>query len=354
MIQPLLLARLEASQLVTQTPPESPADTEHQAMDIENETVRPKHSRSDDDDSVEPLSDSRLNTIKQGVRAFKSTWADLHEQYPPGQSDFAPLGPSAVGMKSDFVVDEAYSQAATMAAYGVEILQKTLNRQNSNNEQVEIVVDLLATLCATLIDTRDKHRVASARAVKENVDYLGTMSTMDLVSDSESESVDIEPSISSLTTHESPMAESTLTAPSSLPTGDCVTKKRRHCPEIPMAQSREEIVRQALLRQGQSESDVTAYFNRLSKSTNLSYNHAWKRWVAWCIEQGLDPVKRSDAHLVSFSLETTTSAGMRTNMKAAVRLVWSIIEGNPPPSPAKGKQLVSYKSGSTVHDEATY
>ncbi|KAJ2018735.1 hypothetical protein GGI14_002087 [Coemansia sp. S680] len=191
MIQPLLLARLEASQLVTQTPPESPADTEHQAMDIENETVRPKHSRSDDDDSVELLSDSRLNTIKQGVRAFKSTWADLHEQYPPGQSDFAPLGPSAVGMKSDFVVDEAYSQAATMAAYGVEILQKTLNRQNSNNEQVEIVVDLLATLCATLIDTRDKHRVASARAVKENVDYLGTMSTMDLVSDSESESATV-------------------------------------------------------------------------------------------------------------------------------------------------------------------
>lgn len=53
-----------------------------------------------------------------------------------------------------------------MASYGVELVQKTLKGQVFDNGRVGLVVDLLATLCATLIDTQDKHRAAVDRAIQ--------------------------------------------------------------------------------------------------------------------------------------------------------------------------------------------
>ncbi|KAJ2816006.1 hypothetical protein GGI24_005859, partial [Coemansia furcata] len=85
----------------------------------------------------EPLLQTRLDEIRQDVSASKSTWADLRQQYPPEKSCFEPLNFSvsswsaltsgdATGLGDDVDADEVYSQAATMAAYGVDILCRAL------------------------------------------------------------------------------------------------------------------------------------------------------------------------------------------------------------------------------------
>ncbi|KAJ2751357.1 hypothetical protein GGI19_004532 [Coemansia pectinata] len=53
------------------------------------------------------------------------------------------------------------------------------------------------------------------------------------------------------------------------------------------------VTRNALLSQGLTESDATAYFDRVNKDTNTKYDGVWNRWVAWCGCQGVDPLKRS-------------------------------------------------------------
>ncbi|KAJ2886678.1 hypothetical protein H4R27_000467 [Coemansia aciculifera] len=102
---------------------------------------------------VEPLSKKRLDEIIQSIGTSKSTWSDLRQLYPPRQSDFAPLTDF-----DDLDVDEAYSQAATMAAYGVELLRIALSCPQIDRRLTRQTSCLLATLCSTLIDTRDQHR----------------------------------------------------------------------------------------------------------------------------------------------------------------------------------------------------
>ncbi|KAJ2074277.1 hypothetical protein GGH13_001430 [Coemansia sp. S155-1] len=106
------------------------------------------------DDDVEPLSKKRLDEIKLSIGATKSTWSDLRQLYPPRQSDFAPLKE----FDDDLDVDKAYSQAATMAAYGVELLRIALSCPQIDRRLTRQTSRLLATLCSTLIDTRDQRR----------------------------------------------------------------------------------------------------------------------------------------------------------------------------------------------------
>ncbi|KAJ2426475.1 hypothetical protein GGF41_002042 [Coemansia sp. RSA 2531] len=113
------------------------------------------------------------------------------------------------------------------------------------------------------------------------------------------------------------------------------------------ATGRQDVIRDALLRQGLSESDITAYLNGNSKGTNTGYNYVWKRWATWCIEQGLDPVKRSEAHLTSCALKVTKPGSRRKQIKSVVRLVWWIAEGHAPP--AKYQRVGQRKSGNTIH-----
>ncbi|KAJ2335999.1 hypothetical protein GGI00_001070, partial [Coemansia sp. RSA 2681] len=137
-------------------------------------TNEPSHKGGSDDDTVEPLTTKHLDDIIQGVSASKSTWADLRQLYPPRQSGFAPRHSSAsipaskLGGDSE-ADDEAYSQAATMAAYGMELLRIAVSRPQINRRLTRLTSRLLATLCATLISTRDRHRDVADKAAGENV-----------------------------------------------------------------------------------------------------------------------------------------------------------------------------------------
>ncbi|KAJ2896530.1 hypothetical protein IWW38_001995, partial [Coemansia aciculifera] len=76
MTKQLLLARIESS---TQT-------THITADNVNSNTA---------DNIVIPLDHLRLGEIKSSVESSESTWEDLCSQYPPNQSDFAPLSFSA-------------------------------------------------------------------------------------------------------------------------------------------------------------------------------------------------------------------------------------------------------------------
>ncbi|KAJ2872599.1 hypothetical protein GGH93_003881, partial [Coemansia aciculifera] len=142
-------------------------------------------SKSSDDveagEIQESLFKKRLDEIRQDVRASTSTWADLRQQYPPGGSCFEPLNfavsswssianEDVRGLGDDLDADEAYSQAAAMSAYGVDILSSALNGPTVDRELTQLANSLFATLCATLMDTRDRHRDSVTKAVAEKVD----------------------------------------------------------------------------------------------------------------------------------------------------------------------------------------
>ncbi|KAJ2877492.1 hypothetical protein H4R27_006188, partial [Coemansia aciculifera] len=103
---------------------------------------------------VEPLSKRRLDSIRRDVGDNKSTWADLRQLYPHRLSDFAPLTELDGGID----VDGALSQAATMAAYGSELLRIALCSTQVNRRLTRQTSHLLASLCSALIDTRDERR----------------------------------------------------------------------------------------------------------------------------------------------------------------------------------------------------
>ncbi|KAJ2332036.1 hypothetical protein GGH91_006271, partial [Coemansia sp. RSA 2671] len=107
--------------------------------------------------------------IKQEAHAYKSTWPELRSRYPHNNSDFAPLGLSskdragtaALGVahtSSLLQVNEAYSQAATMAAYGLELIATALNDPQSRRRRTKQAYVVFATLCGTLLDERDQRR----------------------------------------------------------------------------------------------------------------------------------------------------------------------------------------------------
>ncbi|KAJ1924930.1 hypothetical protein LPJ71_000343 [Coemansia sp. S17] len=137
-------------------------------------------------ETQEPLLKTRLDEIRQDVRAHTSTWVDLRQQYPPGGSCFEPFNFLAIswssisnedvrGLGDDIDADEAYSQAAAMAAYGVEILSRALNGPTADRELTKLANNLFATLCATLMDTRDRHRDSVTKAVAEKVEAFSNI-----------------------------------------------------------------------------------------------------------------------------------------------------------------------------------
>ncbi|KAJ2332015.1 hypothetical protein GGI00_002988, partial [Coemansia sp. RSA 2681] len=144
-------------------------------------------SNSDDNDNaVEPLTLTRLNEIKRNVAAKASTWSDLRRQYPPQQSDFAPLSLTAKGNAGNNVplgaiaADDVFSQAATMAAYGIELLHVAIDRPKVDERRIRQVSDLLSSLCATFVAMRQKNRERIASSVErrtEGVDHISDVST---------------------------------------------------------------------------------------------------------------------------------------------------------------------------------
>ncbi|KAJ2872105.1 hypothetical protein H4R27_006682, partial [Coemansia aciculifera] len=132
----------------------------------------------------EALSQTRLDEIRRDVRANTSTWAELRQRYPPEKSCFEPLNftvsswsaianGDVTGLGDDLDADETYSQAATMAAYGVDVLSSALNGPTVDKKLTEQAKNLFATLCATLMDTRDRHRDSVTKAVAKKVEAFG-------------------------------------------------------------------------------------------------------------------------------------------------------------------------------------
>ncbi|KAJ1924897.1 hypothetical protein GGI09_001420 [Coemansia sp. S100] len=155
---------------------------DYQAASYSNE------SRGDieEGETQEPLFKLRLDEIRRDVRASKSTWADLRQQYPPGGSCFEPFNftvsswsaiakEDARGLGDDLDADEAFSQAAAMAAYGVDILSSALNGPTVDRELTVLANNLFATLCATLMDTRDRHRDSVTKAVAEKIEAFSSI-----------------------------------------------------------------------------------------------------------------------------------------------------------------------------------
>ncbi|KAJ2877026.1 hypothetical protein GGH93_000290 [Coemansia aciculifera] len=142
-------------------------------------------SLSSSDDERGEINDlvtkASLDIIMREVSTTGSTWADLREQYSPKQSAFEPLSFNAstwaafakagiTGLNSDLAVDEAYSQAVTMTAYGVELLRVALSCLHIHRRQIIQVGNMLTMLCASLSDTRDWHRVALSEMLVDKAD----------------------------------------------------------------------------------------------------------------------------------------------------------------------------------------
>ncbi|KAJ1900721.1 hypothetical protein LPJ71_005771, partial [Coemansia sp. S17] len=96
--------------------------------------------------------------------------------------------------------------------------------------------------------------------------------------------------------------------------------------------SRRSVIHAALLLQGNSESDITAYFNQVNRQTNAEYDRSWKHWATWCVEHGIDPCIRSDEDLEAWLSEGTRSQDATIRRRSKVKSVWSMVEGNPPPA----------------------
>ncbi|KAJ2469020.1 hypothetical protein GGI03_000631, partial [Coemansia sp. RSA 2337] len=133
-----LRARLEVVEQKTNTLPLRPAIAQSPAKDDEQ---KPDELVLIGNNDVEPLSKRRLDSIRRDVGDRKSTWANLRQLYPPRQSDFAPLMEI-----DDLDVDGALSQAATMAAYGSELLRIAFSGTQVNRRLTRQTSQLLSSL----------------------------------------------------------------------------------------------------------------------------------------------------------------------------------------------------------------
>ncbi|KAJ1924450.1 hypothetical protein LPJ71_000519 [Coemansia sp. S17] len=400
MTQQLLLACMEANPQASQA--QSASHTfcvDSVAMDTEQRPEEPMCISSDEDEeTVEPLSRERIGEIKRDVCAKKSTWATLRKQYPPGKSALAPLSLSDRGradlavvgvtdMDTNLAIDEAYSQAATMAAYGVELLSIALSSPEIDRRRVRQAKDAITTLCATLIETRSRRRNVVTKMIEERVANFKNASRVDRESDSTSgtnlceqsrqprsptveqsrvsaaqqdcstpntrlpaqapdifdnpqarERVETIADANVLPTVSTPVnaaGESTSRAGSTSIADLPVEPGEAHSLAIEQKPTtslcRQEVIRDALLRQGMSGSDIVTYFNQFSNESRRDYDSVWKRWVIWCGEQGLDPLKRSIVHLETYTLQTNKSKGHTKRMACVIKGIWSIVEGCTPP-----------------------
>ncbi|KAJ2256855.1 hypothetical protein GGI13_001066 [Coemansia sp. RSA 455] len=85
---------------------------------------------------------------------------------------------------------------------------------------------------------------------------------------------------------------------------------------LPMDSSRQSVIRNGLLRQGFSESAITAYFDQFTDSTNYTYDFLWDAYI---FDSGWGEARQQSA-------------------RGNIKLVWSIVEGCPPPE--KGFRVV--------------
>ncbi|KAJ2074477.1 hypothetical protein GGH13_001299 [Coemansia sp. S155-1] len=99
---------------------------------------------------------------------------------------------------------------------------------------------------------------------------------------------------------------------------------------LPTDLSRRSVIRYGLLRQGFLEPNTSAYFLQFSKKTNR--NTMWGYWVYWCEARGMDPLITSDVDLNTFISGIKWPEARKKRTKSQVKLIWSIVEGHPPPS----------------------
>ncbi|KAJ2062298.1 hypothetical protein GGI17_002536 [Coemansia sp. S146] len=230
---------------------------------------------SDDglDDIDEPVTKASLDVIMCEVSTIGSTWADLRKQYSPKQPAFEPLSFNTItwaafakagttGLDNDIVVDEAYSQAATMVAYGVELLRVALSGPEIHRSRIIKVGNMLTTLCASLSDTRDQHRVVLSKMLVDKVNAYRRSQGM---------SVDIESeAINSLAKIRSPDSGSTpresvggtdITSATDSTAAVAVVPQISRQVELPAEFGLQSVVRDGLLSQGLLESAITEYLH---------------------------------------------------------------------------------------------
>ncbi|KAJ2753028.1 hypothetical protein GGI19_003423 [Coemansia pectinata] len=111
---------------------------------------------------------------------------------------------------------------------------------------------------------------------------------------------------------------------------------------LPVGLSRPGVIRDGLLRQGFAESAVTEYFNQFAEGTTNGYDSMWKAWAVWCVRNDIDPCRRSEADLDTYIMEKTVVDRWKSQMRTQVNLIWSIVEGRPPPR--KRRHLVKRKN----------
>ncbi|KAJ2688080.1 hypothetical protein IWW39_002498 [Coemansia spiralis] len=113
-------------------------------MDVENDIFDVPTSCSDNEAATnidEFITKEHLDYIMRDVSTTGESWAELRKQYSPKQSNFAPLNFAAratfteAEMNRNLATDEAYSQAATMSAYGVELLRAALSGPQIHRKQ---------------------------------------------------------------------------------------------------------------------------------------------------------------------------------------------------------------------------
>ncbi|KAJ2840499.1 hypothetical protein FBU31_000364 [Coemansia sp. 'formosensis'] len=336
---------------------------------------------------VEPLSKKRLDEIIQSIGATKSTWSDLRQLYPPRQSDFAPR----IELDDEFDVDEAYSQAATMSAYGVELLRVALGCHQVDRRLTRQTSHLLASLCASLLDTRDRRRRARTTHGNSKPEDEG-------LNKHAKQGIELKPS-SQIERTDSPCInkrkgaeywDSSYSSSESSDSGSTYsnTRRRRHvkhakqsdtcivrdidstenvsvtapivlAPEdsackggdtsatnsdvedesdVVIGQGQVErlnrrvVIRNAFLSHGLSELDGIAYYNRWTKDTNYTYDGVWNRWVVWCDKRGLNPTVRSEEDLATYISDIAMSKTSATRMRIVARSVWSVVDGTALPN----------------------
>ncbi|KAJ2051782.1 hypothetical protein GGI08_005178, partial [Coemansia sp. S2] len=157
-------------------------------QDSDDEPLYISDSELDSIDSL--VTTVRLDEIMLEISTTGSTWRELRKQYSPKQSAFEPLSFTAstwatfakvgiTGLDNDLAVDEAYSQTATMVAYSVELLRVALGGRQVNGKRVKQVGNILTTLCASLSDTRDRHRVAISKTLADKANAYRCSQSVD-------------------------------------------------------------------------------------------------------------------------------------------------------------------------------
>ncbi|KAJ2893450.1 hypothetical protein IWW38_002858, partial [Coemansia aciculifera] len=292
------------------------------------------------DEGVEPLTTQRLDEILRGIGISTLSWSDLRQLYPPRQSGFAPLH-SSESMADD---DEAYSQAATMAAYGMELLRVALGTPQINRRLTRQAHRLLGSLCATLVDTRDRHR--SKETTKKAEDDSGiflakrsrptergnkltrdasTGLDNDMLHHADTELTDLGSDLSwaeeqgqqqqrrprklSRRATSSTLVSPTTTVSSVLGLendGDGGEASSSSETEVVVGQGqakrlhRRFVIRNAFLSRGREEREIKEYFSQWMPGTNATYDNLWMQWVRWCEKTELDPLERSDESLAKY------------------------------------------------------